>query len=288
MLAGSDRNRRAGNSRHGARGRGGSISRRRRGAAAALASARRRLDLPRPVPEPVRSAAARWRAAVFASGFALLALEVVWFRFLALFVVTHAEAFAWMLATVLAGISRAAWAGGWAYVRRRPGHIVTPPRWPSLLRAAAHRGQLRGRFPALAEPLGPGKSGGSPSRPSRSCRRVLALPVSALSGAFFILASAQDSGRSSGRRASAREVLTLANTASAARSAPWSGGFLLLPELGVERSLFAIAALYVLDRRGARPARTAPRERTRPAAAALAVVAARSCFPFGSMEGRQA
>ena len=42
--------------------------------------------------------------AAFLSGAALLALEVVWFRFLSLFISTNYLAFALMLATVLAGI----------------------------------------------------------------------------------------------------------------------------------------------------------------------------------------
>jgi spermidine synthase len=48
---------------------------------------------------------ARWLAAAFLSGFCLLALEVVWFRFLLLFVKGHTVAFALMLGVVLAGIA---------------------------------------------------------------------------------------------------------------------------------------------------------------------------------------
>ena len=42
--------------------------------------------------------------AAFLSGACLLALEVVWFRFLSMFVVTGTLAFALMLSVVLAGI----------------------------------------------------------------------------------------------------------------------------------------------------------------------------------------
>ena len=57
--------------------------------------------------------------AAFGAGFTLLALEVVWFRFLLLFMPGTSVVFAWMLATVLAGIA----VGGLAASRllgRRP------------------------------------------------------------------------------------------------------------------------------------------------------------------------
>jgi hypothetical protein len=79
--------------------------------AAALVAAwiarRRALPALAPAPPP----ALRWRhaggplGAAFLSGFALLALEVVWFRFLSLFVLNHALSFALILGTVLAGIA---------------------------------------------------------------------------------------------------------------------------------------------------------------------------------------
>src|SRR5579884_956149 len=50
-------------------------------------------------------AAARFLLAAAASGFALLALEVIWFRFVLFFVVSTSIAFAVMLAVVLAGIA---------------------------------------------------------------------------------------------------------------------------------------------------------------------------------------
>jgi hypothetical protein len=54
---------------------------------------------------PTLTPGTRWLAAAFLSGFCLLALEVVWFRFLVLFVKGHSNAFPVMLGIVLAGIS---------------------------------------------------------------------------------------------------------------------------------------------------------------------------------------
>ena len=57
-------------------------------------------------PEPLlRGPGIKWLVATFAAGFALLALEVIWFRFLLLFVKGHSNAFAVMLGVVLAGIA---------------------------------------------------------------------------------------------------------------------------------------------------------------------------------------
>src|SRR5579859_7185517 len=53
----------------------------------------------------LKAAATRFLLAAAASGFALLALEVIWFRFVLFFVVSTSIAFAVMLAVVLAGIS---------------------------------------------------------------------------------------------------------------------------------------------------------------------------------------
>ena len=54
-----------------------------------------------------------WLTAAFLSGFCLLALEVVWFRFLLLFVKGHSVALALILALVLTGIALGGLLAGW-------------------------------------------------------------------------------------------------------------------------------------------------------------------------------
>src|SRR5262249_51658299 len=62
-------------------------------------------SIPSVVVPAVRLRSNVWFIAAFLSGFALLALEVVWFRFLLLFVTGTTLSFAVMLAVVLAGIA---------------------------------------------------------------------------------------------------------------------------------------------------------------------------------------
>ena len=70
----------------------------------------------------------------------------------------------------------------------------------------------------------------------------LMLPVSLLSGVFFTLAgSGVRASRASDSNATG--VLTLANTAGAALGA-LTGGFVLLPAIGMERAIACLAALY--------------------------------------------
>ena len=68
---------------------------------------------------PVSPRAWRLLAATFAAGFTLLALEVVWVRFLHLWVLSNSLSFSLVLAVVLLGIGLGSGlAGGW--LRRRP------------------------------------------------------------------------------------------------------------------------------------------------------------------------
>ena len=92
------------------------------GAAALLALRKRRGaaadEIPAAAPPrasalPVGREGRPWLVVAFASGFVLLALEVVWFRFLSLYVVNRSASFAIMLAIVLAGIA----CGGFAASR---------------------------------------------------------------------------------------------------------------------------------------------------------------------------
>src|SRR5204862_5341402 len=69
-----------------------------------------------------------WRLvwACFIAGAILLALEVVWFRFLRLFVAASATAFAIMLAVVLAGIGVGGLAAGAIYRGGREPRWIVP------------------------------------------------------------------------------------------------------------------------------------------------------------------
>jgi spermidine synthase len=221
-----------------------------------------------------------WRvlAAAFLSGGALLALEVVWFRFMIAYTPSSAWTFAVMLAVVLLGIGgggllASALFGRFSEAHRRAampallagfGVVVT---YASFLQVAPASGEaalttLAGHF-RLAVPL--------------------MLPVCLLSGALFTLlgralyAELGESIRSAG-------LLTFANTIGAMAGA-LLGGFVLVPALGVERSLFGLAALYgVVGLLALAPADR--RERPGLGLAAAALVAGLAVFPFGLMEGK--
>jgi len=234
-----------------------------------------RADGPDGAARPREGAGAAWLTAAFAVGFATLALEVVGFRFLSLFVVTRATAFAWMLATVLAGIALGGLAGG-RLARGREGAGAAAP--VALLAAAATAGAYA-LFPWLAGAPGPTKL-------DRGVE-VLALaalllgPAAFLSGALFPLlgAGVRDHARSAAR---ATGALALANTAGAAAGA-LAARFALLPGLGMERALFAVALLYAAV--GAGLAR-AGRERAPLVSAAAAALVALALFPFGALRER--
>lgn len=218
-------------------------------------------------------------AAAFLAGLTLLALEVVWFRFLHLFVRSSGLAFALLLATVLGGIGAGGLLGG-AWLRRDP-------------RAWRHAGWLACAAGALVAALYLGFAwvpalfaGRYLAKPAEilALAALLVLPVSLVSGALFpLLGAALGEELRPARRATG--LLTFANTVGAGLGS-LLGGFVLLPGLGMERSFFLLAALYLavaaLAERLARHA-AAPLPRARwaaPAALGLALLV----FPFGLME----
>ena len=228
--------------------------------------------------EPSPSAIpADWLLAAFGAGFALLALEVIWFRLLLLAAIGYSSTFAVMLGTVLAGIAIGGLAGG-AVLRRWPeAHLYAGPvAWLAgaltvgsyavfLLRMAALSDHL---VTAVPEILAIGA--------------LLMLPVALVSGVLFTLAgaglragSASDTG--------AAGTLTFANTLGSALGS-LVGGFLLLPLLGMERAVFVIAVIYAAT--GALLwARTAPR-RPHAIGALVLIAAALAAFPFGGLTTR--
>jgi spermidine synthase len=255
-------------------------------AMAAVAVARR---VPYQAPAVATEMPARFRvaaparsllAAVLASGATLLALEVVWFRFLHLFVENTSLGFALVLSIVLAGIGMGgSLAGGW--MRRDPKAFRFAP-VVALAAGAFTAGSYRLFGLAVA-----GYGTALIREPSDILwlSVVLMLPVSTLSGVLFTLSGAalerevQPETRAAG-------WLTLANTIGGVIGAI-VGGFAMLPLLGVELSLFALATVYPLVSFMLLPACTVERRTVISGlslAAGVAFAMALASFPFGRME----
>ena len=206
-----------------------------------------RQPLHQPLDQPDHGRAARhrwfgaagrpWLMAAFLSGFCLLALEVIWFRLLLLFVLGHAVAFALMLAIVLAGIALGGLAASY-WLRRSP----DADRFSGALALTAGLVCLAcyAAFPLVIEPF----------ETSQIMTPVeilqvgvpLLLPVSLISGVFFTVVGT-GLRRSLVSASETTGVLTLANTAGAALGS-LVGGFILLPVLGIERSVLFVALVY--------------------------------------------
>ena len=210
------------------------------------------------------------------SGFCLLALEVIWFRFLLLYVKGHALALALILGLVLLGVG----AGG-----------LLASRWlravPSAFRymsataflASAASVAVYAAFPSVVDPAGPlivDVAG------ILRAAAWLVLPVSVLSGISFTLqgAALREHGTSGEDTAGG---LASANTIGAATGS-LAGGLVLLPLLGIERSLFAIALLYGCT--GLLLASRGPRRGWAAYAPVVGCLGALVLFPFGVMDTR--
>ena len=182
-----------------------------------------------------------WRPLLvsFGAGCILLTLEVVWFRFLRLYVASSATAFSLMLAIVLAGIGLGGIASG-AFLKRMRQSAL-----PILLVTAAILTLLcYVLFPVPK--LGEGEKNFYLESWSQIAMISIALmfPVAFLSGVLFpaIAARVQESVSS---RMNSLGVTTLFNTAGAALG-PLLAGFVLLPKLGFQSSLIICAGVYVL------------------------------------------
>lgn len=258
-------------------------------AAAALAwSASRRVpegnDTAAGPPEVAAKAGPGWKAESFVpllsvglAGFLLLALEVVWFRFLSLFVRISSLSFAVMLAVVLTGIAL----GGLAAA-------ALPRRWPGLVRSAGLLAFLAGVLAAAGYALFPRyhrPPAGEEISTAFALLRVavpLMFPVSFLSGAFFTFAGAALRARSASAQAAAG-LLTLANTLGASGGAAVAG-FLLIPWLGIEGALFLLSALYGTI--GLAWIWATRESRTGLALGCLLLAGTLAAFPFGTMYSR--
>lgn len=206
-------------------------------AAWSLLAGHRAAPDPEPV-EPTRLRGARLLLSVaFLTGALLLALEVVWFRFLVLLVHGTYLAFALMLATVLAGIGTGALAAS-RWCKYRPGaerHLE----WVLLLAGTGVVGCFYVLTPESVHQVRELKLGNGRTLWHSL---VLMFPVSCISGIAFTLIGARLNHEVTGVTKTTG-LLTLANTLGSLVGA-LLGGFLLLPLLGVELSFFVLALGY--------------------------------------------
>jgi spermidine synthase len=258
-------------------------------AAAGAFALARRLD-PAPIGEPATAertgpsvAVAALLGATFFAGFALLALEVVWFRFLQLYVAPSSLAFSLMLSIVLAGIGLGGFVGG-ILLRLDPRAL----RHGTALAFAT--GAVCSAVYAAFLPLSAWAAGEHLIYTGQILRVSFPLmfPIALLSGVLFTLTGTALAER---LRPAVRAAgyLTLANTAGGGIGS-LVGGFLILPLLGMEGALFALAALYggvalLLwpARLEAHPGGFWRRQLWPRYALAAAFVAALALFPFGHL-----
>jgi spermidine synthase len=208
----------------------------------ALFLSRERASLPvrRKVDVDLARTPGRLLIVCFATGAVFLCLEVVWFRFLRLYISVSATAFAVMLAAVLAGIGCGGVVAGWLHRRTFTKRLL-----PLLFLAAALSTILSYLF-------FPGPSLQKSAQVFYLDRwneiSVLSLalifPTAFISGAIFpaLAAAVQEK---IDNRMNAAGVVTLCNTAGAAIG-PLLAAFVALPTIGFERTLLVCAALYAI------------------------------------------
>jgi predicted membrane-bound spermidine synthase len=216
-------------------------------AVGALAISKRFRDEPIREDEPAKAAPARLsrRAkrlliAGFCCGAAFLALEVVWMRLLQLFVRSTSLAFAVMLAVILAGIGLGGMFAGWWLRREADGRRIAAPL--ALLTAAAALISFR-VFEAASGVNFDGYQTVN-WRYIAMLSLTLMFPAAFVSGILFT-ALGEAFHREVGDRARSAGLIAMANTLGA-MAGPLVGGFVLVPVLGMEKTLFALCALYAL------------------------------------------
>lgn len=256
-------------------------------AVGALAIAKRFRDEPIREDEPAKAAAARLspRAkrlllAGFCCGAAFLALEVVWMRLLQLFVRSTSLAFAVMLAVILAGIGLGGMFAGWWLRREADGRRIAAPL--ALLTAAAALVSFR----AFEAASGVSFDGYQTVnwRYIAMLSLTLMFPAAFVSGILFT-ALGEAFHREVGDRARSAGLIAMANTLGA-MAGPLVGGFVLIPALGMEKTLFALCALYALPAllcAGAPAPWPSLRANRFLQASAAAFVLFLAIFPFGVM-----
>jgi spermidine synthase len=175
-------------------------------------------------------------ACAFIAGCAALALEVIWFRVLSLYVLSTTQATASMLATVLAAIALGGIAAG-AVLKRHPSfarHIPVVALLASVTMLGSYaafdfttRGTQVGAWTTIAW-----------------FAAALTAPTAFLSGVLFTLIGAALNGEvGEGTRSAA--WITLANTLGALTGPPIAA-FVLLPRVGMEGAFLFVAGAYAL------------------------------------------
>src|SRR5213082_4556 len=177
----------------------------------------------------------------FATGCLLLSLEVIWFRFLRLYVVSTPTAFAVMLAIVLAGIGLGGIAAGMMHRRSTRSNQLLP----ILLLLTAIAVLLSYLFfpgEAVKTPAGAFSIASWPQI-ALLCLALM-FPVAFLSGILFptIVVLVQERVED---RMNSTGITTLFNTAGAAVG-PLIASLIVLPTLGYQSSLICCAAGYAL------------------------------------------
>ena len=192
-----------------------------------------------PARQPLGNRAKRLLAAGFLTGGAFLGLEVVWTRILQLFIRSTSLAFAVMLAVILAGIGLGGLVAGWWLSREADGRKIAAPL--AFLTGAA----VLGAYAAFG-----GATGVTVSAYQTVDWRYVGLlslalmfPAATLSGIFFT-ALGEAIHREVGDRARSAGLVSLANTLGA-MAGPLVAGFLLLPTIGMEKSLYLLGLLYL-------------------------------------------
>jgi spermidine synthase len=229
-------------------------------------------------PQRFSARAYRYLSVGLLSGAVMLALEVVWFRFLLLTYTGTGLAFAAMLAIVLAGIGIGGLAAGrlarsvehchhWlAHVMALSGALVVLTYYGFDLFTTLQL-RVNATLPMFV-----------------AFATFLMLPVSILSGTAFTLVGRAVKEELGGSMRTTG-VATLWNTVGATVGS-LTAGFVLLPILGMERSLFALAVTYLATALLVPGVRASSHKHVaRSAWAAMAVaVATLAAFPFGLME----
>jgi spermidine synthase len=220
-------------------------------------------------------------SAAFLSGAILLALEVVWFRFLLLFVFGSSITFAIMLAVVLFGIATGGiLASSWLKWQPHATRFLPLLAFAAGLVTSHTYATLSGVLP------GSGKTFMMDYRGIVLPALYLMLPTSLLSGILFTFLGRSLKESSPGATRTTG-LLTLANTGGAMIGALLAG-FVLLPSAGMERSFLILAVAYggvaVLIMAARWPSGEGARRQIRVYALAAGVFAVLlALFPFGLM-----
>lgn len=228
-------------------------------------------------PQVLSTGARRYVAVAFLSGALMLALEVVWFRFLLLTRDGTSLIFAIMLAVVLAGIALGGLAAGYLFQKDERAY-----RWLRHVTAASTVFVVVTYWGYDFISVH-GNQEGITTLGFMGLAAFLMFPVAFLSGVAFTMVNraVKDDLGTSARTAG---ITTFYNTIGAMLGS-LGAGFILLPVLGMELSFFLVAAAYCavallvpMDSGVSRPTRISAR------AALIGALACLLVFPFGLMQ----